>query len=363
MAAIVAGRPPARTPALALESYNHTPPCYTSRVSAYARAALLSLGAAALLIQAPLRAQATAGATGDAAARHVDRAQLMRDVEALAAPAFEGRRTGTAGALKARQWLVEQFRAIDLSAGGTQEYLQPFTFSTRDTRAVLPGGRPFRTDYAAANVIGRIPGREMRARILVVTAHYDHLGIRDGVLYPGADDNASGVAVLLAAARHFARNQPRHPMVFAALDAEELGLHGARALIDPPLLLLPRSGIAMSINLDMVSRNERNEIYAAGTSYAPWLKPLLEEVQARASVHILFGHDRPLDRSGLEDWTRSSDHGPFHDAGIPFVYFGVEDHPDYHKATDTAGRIDVRFFGDVADMVIEAMRTFDLRVQ
>ena len=111
----------------------------------------------------------------------------------------------------------------------------------------------------------------------------------------------------------------------------------------------------------MVSRNDRNEIYAAGTSHAPWLRPLLLDVQARASVNILFGHDRPTGRSGLEDWTHSSDHGPFHDAGIPFVYFGVEDHQDYHEATDTAGRIDARFFGDVADMIIEALRTSDVR--
>jgi Zn-dependent M28 family amino/carboxypeptidase len=331
-------------------------------MTSHVRAGLLSLGVAALLIQAPLIAQATAASAVEAPARHVDRAQLMRDVETLAAPAFEGRRTGTPGALKARQWLVDQFRAIGVTAGGTQEYLQPFTFSTRETRALLPGGRPFHVDYSAANVIGRVPGRETRARMLVITAHYDHLGTRDGVLYPGADDNASGVAVLLAAARHFVRNPSRHPMVFAALDAEELGLRGARALIDSALV--SRSAVAMNINLDMVSRNDRHDIYAAGTSHAPWLRPLLQDVQMRTPVNILFGHDRPMDRGGgLEDWTRSSDQGPFHDAGIPFVYFGVEDHPDYHKTTDTAGRIDPRFFGDVADMVIEAVRTFDFRVE
>jgi Zn-dependent M28 family amino/carboxypeptidase len=330
-------------------------------MTAQVRAALLSLDLAALLIQAPLGAQATAAAAVETLAHHVDRAQLMRDVEALAAPAFEGRRTGTPGALKARQWLVDQFRAIGLAPAGTEEYLQPFTFSTRDTRAVLPGGRPFTADYSAANVIGHLAGRETRARLLVVTAHYDHLGIRDGVLFPGADDNASGVAVLLAAARHFVRNPPRHPIMFAALDAEEVGLRGARALI--ATTLLSRSAVAMNINLDMVSRNDRNEIYAAGTSHAPWLRPLLQDVQTRAAVNILFGHDRPMVRSaGLEDWTQSSDHGPFHDAGIPFVYFGVEDHPDYHKPTDTAGRVGSRFFGDTADMIIEALRMFDLRV-
>ena len=327
-------------------------------------AALLSLEAVALLVQAPLTASLTAQATAaatDAAARHVDRAQLMRDVETLSSPAFEGRRTGTPGSLKARRWLVDQFSNIGLVPGGTEGYLQPFTFSAREAGGPVRSDRPGGTDYAAANVIGRVPGRETPERMLVVTAHYDHLGIRDSVPFPGADDNASGVAVMLAAARHFVRTPPRHTIVFAALDAEELGLRGARALVDSALL--SRGTVAMNINLDMVSRNDRNEIYAAGTSYAPWLRPLLLDVQARTSVSILFGHDQPMGRSGLEDWTHSSDHGPFHDAGIPFVYFGVEDHQDYHEATDTAGRIDARFFGNVADMIIEALRTSDVHVE
>jgi Zn-dependent M28 family amino/carboxypeptidase len=150
--------------------------------------------------------------------------------------------------------------------------------------------------------------------------------------------------------------------MFAALDAEELGLRGARALVDSALL--PRRAIATNINLDMVSRSDSNEIYAAGTYHAPWLVPILQDVQTRASIKVLFGHDRPMARgSGLEDWTHSSDHGLFHDAGIPFVYFGVEDHPDYHKPTDAASRIDSRFFGDAADMIIEALLTIDRRVE
>jgi Zn-dependent M28 family amino/carboxypeptidase len=210
-------------------------------------------------------------------------------------------------------------------------------------------------------VLGRVAGRETRAKSLVVTAHYDHLGVRDQVLYPGADDNASGVAVLLAAARYFVGHPPRHPMMFAALDAEELGLRGARSLVDSALL--PRGTVAIAVNLDMVSRNARNEIFAAGTYHTPWLAPLIRDVQTRSAVSIRLGHDRPAGLGGgLEDWTRSSDHGPFHDAGIPFVYFGVEDHGDYHKPSDTADRIDPRFFGDTADMIVETLRTFDLRV-
>lgn len=296
------------------------------------------------------------------AARHVDRAQLMRDVTTLASSSFEGRRAGTAGGAKARAWIAQQFAAIPLMAVGGAEFVQPFTLTTRDVRAILPGGRPYRTDDQAANVVGRIAGSAPGASTILITAHYDHLGVRNDVVYPGADDNASGVAALLAAARHFAMSRPRHSMVFAALDAEELGQHGARALLGSGRV--PRASTALNVNLDMVSRSDANEIYAAGPYYSPWQTPILQDVQTRASVKILFGHDRPPRLGGgLEDWTHSSDHGVFHDAGVPFVYFGVEDHRDYHQPTDTADRIDPRFFGDAVDMVIEAIRAFDAHLK
>lgn len=292
--------------------------------------------------------------------RHVDRAELMKDLQSLASSQFEGRRTGTPGALRARQWIVNRFQSVGLSPGAASGYLQSFTFSTTDRRALMPGGRPFRTEYSAANVVGRVAGREARSRLLVVTAHYDHVGIRDGRLYPGADDNASGVAALLAAARYFSSHEPRHPIMFAALDAEELGQRGARALLSSPLI--DRRAVAMNINLDMVSRSARREIYAAGTSWSPWLLPILQDVQSRSAVTILFGHDRRRDPGGLEDWTHSSDHGPFHDAGIAWIYFGVEDHPDYHEPTDTADRVDAGFFSDTVDTIIESLRAIDARV-
>lgn len=330
--------------------------CYTAPVGAPPRRIVAPLVVAALLLLRLGSAIAQAPAASDAPARHVDRGRLMRDVATLAGPPFEGRATGTPGGVRAREWIAGQFRAIGLAPVDGGRHTQPFTVMTRNIRNILPGGRPFQTTLAAANVVGRIPGHDPRARTIVVTAHYDHLGVRDGVLYAGADDNASGVAVLLAAARHFSTSPPQHAMVFAALDAEELGLHGARALVGSALL----GRVALNINLDMIARNAANEIYAAGTSHAPWQSPILLGVQRRASVRIRFGHDRPeAQGSGLEDWTRSSDHGAFHEAGIPFVYFGVEDHADYHMPTDTADRIDPRFFGDAADMIVEAIRAFD----
>lgn len=288
-------------------------------------------------------------AASQAAAPRVDRAQLMRDVSMLASAVFEGRQAGRPGGARARQWLVEQFKAIGLAPSGTNGFEQPFTFVERGTR------------YEGGNVVGRVAGTEPRAGLIVVTAHYDHLGVRDGRIYYGADDNASGVAVLLESARYFRRNPPRHPMLFAALDAEEQGgnrTNGAAVLV----AALSGQRVALNVNLDMVSRSDVNEIYAAGTYHSPWLMPILEDVRKRAAVTLLFGHDRPEPNGGQEDWTLQSDHGEFHKAGVPFLYFGVEDHADYHRPTDTADKIDAGFFGNVAELVLDAMLALDRRL-
>jgi hypothetical protein len=324
----------------------------------FVRTALVIVGATALCLPGPIVAQTP---PRDSGTRRVDRTQLMRDVTTLSSPEFEGRRTGSPGSLRARQWLVDRFRDTGLSPAGTDGFLQPFLVTRGDAMPTSDAGLE-EAARNAANVLGHVAGREAHARRLVITAHYDHLGMRDGVLYAGADDNASGVGALLAAASYFVRNPPRHPLLFAALDAEEAGQRGARALLDSALL--PRGTIAMVVNLDMVSRHTGNEIFAAGTYHTPWLVPLIQDVQTRSAISIRLGHDRPSGLGGgLEDWTRSSDHRPFHEAGIPFVYFGVEDHVDYHTPSDTAERIDFRFLGDAADMIVEAVRTFDLRVE
>jgi len=300
---------------------------------------------------------ALAGGSGP---RYVDRDRLMADVTLLASSEMGGRRTGSPGGLKAREWIASQFKAIGLAPAGETQYLQPFTFTHLSIkRLVLPG--PAETQYTdAANVLGRIDGSVAGTKPIVISAHYDHLGTTATGIFHGADDTASGVAALLAVARHLRMSPLRHPAIVAAFDAEELGLEGASAF----LAARPEARTAvMNVNLDMVSRNDRNEIFAAGTYHSPQFTPMLEDVRSRARVQVLFGHDRPLYRGGgVDDWTRLSDHYVFHDAGVPFVYFGVEDHADYHTPMDTADKIDRRFYGDVVDMIIDAIRTFDARL-
>ena len=279
----------------------------------------------------------------------IDSERLMAAVTALADPKFEGRAAGSPGGIAARGWIVERFKTLGLPpvAGA---YVHPFKY----TRMTMNG----RQDGDGANVLGMCVGTDPKLPYFIVSAHYDHLGIRDGQVYPGADDDASGVAVILELAAYCVKSPFRHSTVFAAFDAEERGLQGARAfMVKPPV---PQERIALNVNLDMVSRNDKREIFIAGTYHYPDLKAPLEAIAKRAPITVLFGHDKPVAvAGGVEDWTNQSDHGPFHAAKIPFVYFGVEDHADYHKATDTADKINRGFFVDVAETILDSLLALD----
>jgi Zn-dependent M28 family amino/carboxypeptidase len=269
----------------------------------------------------------------------------MENVAALSAPEMQGRRVGTPGNAKAREWIVRQFKAAGLEPLGNG-YQLPFSVDRQ------PAGR---SRTPGVNVGGRCRGRGAAdAGVMILTAHYDHLGTRAGATYHGADDNASGVAVLVALARQCRQRPWMHDAVFVAFDAEEIGLLGARAFVSAPPI--PQRRLAININLDMVARGDSGELYVAGTSHTPALKEVLRPVAARASIKLLFGHDTG---GGNEDWTTQSDHGVFHSAGIPFLYFGVASHPDYHRPTDTVEKINPQFFYQSALTILDAVDAVD----
>lgn len=293
-----------------------------------------------LALSGPAAAQAPAPFTA---------ASLMADVTLLASPAMEGRRTGTPGNLEARAFILERFQDVGLEPLGARFEL-PFSFERRQNEQSAA------TKFQGVNVAGRCRGTGAKDNgTLLITAHYDHLGVRDGAIYHGADDNASGVAVLLALAQRCEQSPWMHDAIFVAFDAEEMGLQGARAFVADLPMPNDRT-IALNINLDMVARGDKDELFIAGTHHTPALKTILEPVAARARITVLFGHDRG---GGQDDWTTQSDHRAFHDAGIPFIYFGVEDHPDYHRPTDTADRIDADFFLQSARTILDAVTTID----
>lgn len=277
----------------------------------------------------------------------LDSARLLGDLFRLAHDSMGGRGAMTPENAQARTWLESEFRRIGL-APVNGRYAHAFVRAPRrNTSDSLRG----------ANVLGLVRGRVTPARVLVVSAHYDHVGTRNGQIFNGADDNASGTAAVLAMAAHFTAHPPAHTVLFALWDAEEAGLQGARAFVAAPPV--PLATIVANVNLDMVSRNVKDELYAVGATPWPRMRPVLDAMVPQALVTLRLGHDSG---GGQEDWTNQSDQGAFHAAGVPFVYFGVEDHPDYHKPTDDPERIQPGFYYRAARTIAGFVERLDAAV-
>lgn len=277
-----------------------------------------------------------------AGAQDIDKSRLLEDLKFLSSSGLEGRAPLTDGSKLARGYITDRYKKLGLTSQ-FRDFTQHFPLK----------GRPNSKESGhASNVVGFIPGANSD-EIILVMAHYDHLGKKGNDIFHGADDNASGVSGLLAIAGYFSENRPDRSIIFAATDAEELGLLGARALVkDFPF---PLEQIVLVVNMDMISRSKSKELYAVGTRHYPHLAPYLKEVMRGSDIRLVLGKDG----GGGEDWTNSSDHAPFHAEGIPFVYFGVDDHEDYHKVTDTFERIDQDFFYNAVKTVLEFIKAVD----
>ena len=304
-----------------------------------------------ILLRAGLLAGAIGIAGGAVPARAAaqgfvaDTATLMATVRVLAADSMEGRKAGTPGGARARAYLVGKLAAIGLRPL-MPGYLQSFP---------LPRNAP----NVGTNLLAVIPGTDFPRQYIVLSAHYDHAGVIRQQIYNGADDNASGVAAVLALAVELQRNPLRYSVVIALFDAEESGLMGARAFVAAQPV--PKDSIRLNVNLDMVGHSEIGVLWAAGAGRRPALRPLLEAIAAGAPAILRLGHDQP-GVPGEQDWTFDSDHAPFHAAGIPFVYFGVENHKDYHQPTDDSETITPAFFGRAVETIHRALRALDARL-
>jgi pimeloyl-ACP methyl ester carboxylesterase len=285
------------------------------------------------------------GSAQSARSELVDANQLLRDLRVLSADDMQGRRAGTPGGLKARAYVVERFKASGLAPfGASYEHAFPLRRRESDTEA-----------RTGANVVGRIDGTRPQRRYIVVTAHYDHIGVgASGQVFNGADDNASGTAALFALASHFKAKPTENSLIFAALDGEESGLEGARAFVRTPPV--EAGALVLNVNLDMIGRDPGNTLYVVGTRQQPFLKPYIERVAAKAPVRLLMGHDDPAQK---EDWTRDSDHYAFCQAKIPCLYFGVEDFANHHKATDDYETMTHAFYVRAVETVAQAIRELD----
>jgi hypothetical protein len=279
---------------------------------------------------------------------------ILDQVRMLSSPEMEGRGSGTPGGDRAAALISSVFREAGLTPGGAGgSFLQVFA---------VPGGTGSAPPAKTANVVAVLPGRDPRLQheAIVVGAHYDHLGRggqpglsldRGDAVHHGADDNASGTAVMLALARAFATmgGAPR-TLVFVAFSGEELGLFGSKHYSKNPAWPLERT--ILMLNLDMVGRLRHERLFVGGVDSGTGLRGLLAEAARGLPLSLELRGD---------PWS-PSDHTTFYRAGLPVLFFFTGIHADYHRPTDTWDKINESGLATVftlATRVISAVSTVD----
>jgi aminopeptidase N len=248
---------------------------------------------------------------------------LKEDLTLLASDAMAGRAPGTPQDLQARELIAERFDCLGLSpAASADSYHQPFVNSI---------------GQSSGNVVALVPGSdpEVAAEIIVVGAHHDHLGIIDGEIYNGANDNASGVVAMLAVAQAVRERSsaPRRSIAFVAFGSEENELDGSYHFVDvTPPTGVPIDDIVHMVNLDMVGTYAvTGNVDVFGTyPGTPGLTVFQDLVDDYPSLEFSLG------QSG-GGW---SDYDDFCEVGIPYIYFETWDTECYHQPCDDADRID-----------------------
>jgi hypothetical protein len=204
------------------------------------------------------------------------------------------------------------------------------------------------------NVVAVLPGADakLKPENIVIGAHYDHIGLghfgtndfsTEGQIYHGADDNASGTAVVMSAAARLSRSPDRPPrtIVFVAFTGEELGLHGSRYFVAHPPF--PIGSIKAMINLDMVGRMKENRVTAGAVDSAQEFPGLIGRAAGGLDIRMRQGGG-------------STDHVSFYEKGIPAVHFSTGGHPDYHRPSDTWDKLNIQGMAKVSDIVVALAR-------
>lgn len=260
--------------------------------------------------------------------------RIKEDVIFLASDDLEGRQTGTAGEKKAAAYISKRFDELGLQTKGTEKYLQPFTFK--------PKTNPHEEVKFDVNGDGTITGNNVigfldnkAENTVIIGAHYDHLGFggegslyRDSIkaIHNGADDNASGIAVMLNLAAKLKEKNTNNNYLFMAFSGEEMGLLGSNYFVKNPTIDTKK--VSYMINMDMVGRMKKDSslaVYGTGTS------PIFKQV--------LKSHNNDFKLIQQESGVGPSDHTSFYLADIPVLHFFTGQHSDYHKPSDDAEKL------------------------
>ena len=305
-------------------------------------------------------AVASATSASAQAVPNVDAQRYRQLITTLADPAMEGRSGQSEGAKKAQQFIEQQFADTGLKKPFGESYLQPFSIASGllGKTATSPTAPAKSGSIRVSNIAALLPGEgRLASEVIVIGAHYDHVGFRDSekgrIVYCGADDNASGACGVLTLANWFAKrcrlkNAPanRRTLLFAAFAGEEVGLLGSRYMATHPETLAGRKVVAM-INLDMIGRLD-GRIWAWGIDGSDWRCQFVRAAAQRAGMRL----------QSLGTAFFLSDHMSFYLRNIPALTFSTGLHRDVHKPTDTADKINfsgaVRVLRMMQDVIEQA---------
>lgn len=275
-------------------------------------------------------------------AKTIQAENLKKHLYIVAGDEMAGRDTGTEGQKEAGKYLINHYTNIGLSfPTGASTFYQPVPseFMVRGFAPKLPDSE---------NIWTFIEGSEFPDEVLVISAHYDHVGTKNGEIYNGADDDGSGTVALLEIAKAFqkAKNEgkgPKRSILFLHVTGEEHGLHGSRYYSENPLF--PLANTIANINIDMIGRrdtlhkNTNNYIYVIGSDrLSSELHSINEEVNSKyVNLELDYKYN---DRNDPERIYYRSDHYNFAKNGIPSVFFFNGIHEDYHLPSDTPDKIE-----------------------
>ena len=245
-------------------------------------------------------------------------------VATLASREFAGRQGQDS--IRAGVYVADHFRGLGL---------EPLFDGSYTDDIPSPRGRGIIGRNVGAKLVGSDPS--LKDEWIIVAAHFDHLGRSGETYFPGADDNASGVAMLLEVARCFAQSdaRPRRSIMFVGFDLEEYGLIGSRHFVEHPPL--PITKVKLFVTADMIGRSLGGvcdgSVFVFGTETSPGMKRYVESAAKGEPLRLaLLGNDLLIvDRS---------DYGPFRKRSVPYLFFSTGENPRYHQTTDTSDTID-----------------------
>jgi len=280
---------------------------------------------------------------------------IKEDVAFLADDKLEGRQTGTDGEKAAADYIAKRFEDLGLTAKGTEGYLQAFSFKPKAdphqevNYTVIDGD----STITGTNVIGFLDNKAENT--IIIGAHYDHLGYgAEGSLFRGdkkeihngADDNASGVAVLLNLAQKLSSANKGNNYLFMAFSGEEMGLLGSNYFNKNPTIDLSKANLML--NMDMVGRLKADStlaVYGVGTS------PILKQVVSANNSKFKIIEN--------ESGVGPSDHTSFYNSDIPVLHFFTGQHEDYHKPGDDTEKLNYEGMETISTYIFDIISDLD----